>query len=539
VASRPAALGLILLLIVSSLLAAGLWGLYFVGSYNDDSMYLGLARGLAQGLGYRDAGDPDLAPHDRFPPGYPLLLVPVHGNLTGARLLSLGLSLAALGLAGAYLKNRLPARQALAAVALTGLNFLWAHSATTVMSDIPFACASLAFILAGEHLLAARRGTLPMVGLALLGALCTSLRIVGALLVPVTAVGAWRAGRRRELAVYLGATGLFQAPLLLGALTTGYGGQAAAGHRDVGANLLYYFKALPLTLWGDPFLLLPHLERPDFGAVLGWCAILATWAALLAGAPAWRRARPDLTLPWLAANLLLLAVWPYLTPRFLLHLLPLLYATLVRAAPLLVLPLLAAQLATDAQALRQPPVGPPAALHAWIESHTRAGEPVATERHAVWLYTGRPVLTLETGFAIEHEEFWLEQLLSHGVRAVAHFGTPDDALNDLLRRRPQLFHGAATGPEWQAWSFTPPPSLAAELARYREALQLRKAGQLAEAERLLQPLSLPGARLELALLALQQGQPERAERELRAWLVRDPRDLRALRLLEGMRGNAP
>lgn len=526
------------IIVLSGLLAAGLWGLYYVGTYNDDSLYLGLARSLARGAGYRDAADPSGALHDRFPIGYPLLLLPVQGHPEAARLLSLAFSLGALALAWLGLRRRLPPPAALAAVALTGLNFLWAHSATTVMSDIPFACLSLGYILAAERLLGASRGPGPMAALALLGAFCTSLRVVGALLIPATALAAWRSGRRRELAVYLAATCLLQGSLLLGPLATGYGGQAELGHRDLQGNLLYYLKAVPLTLWGDPFRLLPYLEQPDLGAVLGWIAVLGTWALLLAGAPAWGRERTDLILPWLTANLALLAVWPYLTPRFLLHLLPLLYASLARLSPLLLLPLLLGQLAADVTGLRLPAVRPPADLYAWVAAHSQPAEAVATEQHAVWLYTGRPVVTLDAGFALPHEEHWLQQLLDHRVRLVAHLGHPEDGLNRLLRRRPQLFVPQEATETWQTWRFTPPPGLPGELRSYREALGKRQAGDLVGAERLLAPLSLPGARLELALLALQRGQPEKARAEVQGVLARDPEDERARRLLESMRGIA-
>lgn len=464
--------------------------------------------------------------HDRYPIGYPLLLVPVQGSLVASRLLTLACSLLALGLTWLYYRRRLPSR-ALAVLALTGCNFFWLHSSTLVMSDIPFTCACMGYLVAAERALAGPRRAGPMVALALLGTVCTSLRAVGVLLVPVTCGAAWLAGRTRQLVPFLLATAAFQGPVLLLPLLKGYDLKAPfQDKRDVPRNLLYYLKVLPLTLWGDPF-------RLQLWPAVGWVAALVTWPLVLAGAWKARRERPDLSLPWLAVNAGLLAFWPYLTPRFVLHLVPLLYACVARVAPLMLAPMLVCQLGFALAGLHQSltvPLQPDRELYGWIEAQSRPGEVIATDSHAIWLYTGHRLLENDPRFCVEHEEQWLEQMIQQHVRLLVHVGPPDDPLFGLLARRPFRLLQATAG--WQAWEFTPPAGLEGELKAWREALLLRKKGDLAGAERLLAPLHLSGARLELALLALQQRQPERAAAILRDRLARDPQDVRAARLLQ-------
>ncbi len=523
-----AALAPSLVVLVSGLLALGLWGLYVVGWYNDDAVYLGLARSLAQGRGYRDAADVLQAVHDRYPVGYPLLLVPVQGSLVASRLLTLACGVLALGLTWLYYQRRLPSR-ALAVLALTGCNFFWLHSSTLVMSDIPFTCACMGYLLAAERALAGPRKASPMVALALLGTVCTSLRAVGVLLVPVTCVAAIRAGRTRQLVPYLLAAAAFQGPVLLLPLLKGYDLQAPfLDRRDLPRNLLYYFKVLPLTLWGDPF-------RLQLWPKMGWVAALVTWPLVLAGAWKARRERPDLGLPWLVVNAGLLAFWPYLTPRFVLHLVPLLYACVARSAPLMLAPMLICQLGFAAAGVYQSltaPLQPDRELYGWVESHSRPGEVIATQSHSLWLFTGHPLLEMDPLFCVEHEEHWLEQMLQQRVRLLVHGGPPEDPLFALLPRRQDMFRPLRVASGWQAWEFIPPPALAGQLKAWREALALRRSGDLVGAERLLAPLSLSGARLELALLALQQRQPERAAAILRDRLAHDPQDARSKRLLQ-------
>ena len=48
----------------------------YVGTYNDDSTYIILAKALLSGRGYVNSMFPEASPHRQFPPGFSIILIP-------------------------------------------------------------------------------------------------------------------------------------------------------------------------------------------------------------------------------------------------------------------------------------------------------------------------------------------------------------------------------------------------------------------------------------------------------------------------------
>ncbi len=145
-----------------ALAAAGLALLYLAGVTgqwwpgNDSAVYLGLARSLAGGEGYRFNGQVSTA----FAPGLPILLAGLY-RLAGEGMWLPNLFMAACGLTAlllTYLSLRrlgLDRRPALAVTCATGLAYSFYFNAHRVLSDMPFAAV---FWLLLHCVLRAREG---------------------------------------------------------------------------------------------------------------------------------------------------------------------------------------------------------------------------------------------------------------------------------------------------------------------------------------------------------------------------------------------
>ncbi len=163
---------------------------------DDFAMYIHHAKNLVEGVPYQNTGhivnyhDPGDPPAS-YPPGLPLLLVPVYKvfglNLTAMKAEVVLLWLAALAMLFLVFRRDLPAPASVGLVALAGFNpFLWDFK-DQVLSDLPF----LFFLTLAIHLIQTRPGTpsLPVVravhalGLGLAVYLAYSTRSVGAVLV--------------------------------------------------------------------------------------------------------------------------------------------------------------------------------------------------------------------------------------------------------------------------------------------------------------------------------------------------------------------
>ena len=113
-----------------------------VGSFFDDAHYLVLAESLATGRGYHLINYPQAPLETAFPPGWPLLLVPVTAvfpnSLLWPRLLTFAFWLASILLVDRLLARRLPPALAPLFLALVALNPHLIGMAGTAMSEAAF-----------------------------------------------------------------------------------------------------------------------------------------------------------------------------------------------------------------------------------------------------------------------------------------------------------------------------------------------------------------------------------------------------------------
>lgn len=179
-----------------------------VGTYMDDGYYIALAMSLASGHGYSDISDPLMPPHNRFAPGYPMILAPVAliaGNaFWPLQAFNALLAIVMLALCWKYFSDALTSGQALAVLAMTGCNTLAASQATMVMSESSFLILVLLALLAYRRLAAKDgRGQLRFeLGLAAAATAAYFVRTVGLSLVgAVLAHSAFARAWRRTLVV--------------------------------------------------------------------------------------------------------------------------------------------------------------------------------------------------------------------------------------------------------------------------------------------------------------------------------------------------
>lgn len=122
----------------------------------DSAQYLALAEGLAKGEGYRDAYLPGAPLHGHFPPGLPILLLPVVGLFGAQAWLAskiLLLLMAALGLALAflYLEKRFGSRVALASLILTASSGSVLTTSVRIQSEMPYLLVAFLCLLLLEN----------------------------------------------------------------------------------------------------------------------------------------------------------------------------------------------------------------------------------------------------------------------------------------------------------------------------------------------------------------------------------------------------
>lgn len=282
------------MILLLQLLWMGLvWKQYQVGQFNDDASYIALSRSLARGLPYQDLFEMGAPAATRFPPGYPLALLPIQlcwpDQLWIPRVLSCLFALVGLWIFSKEYKR---------AAWLLAANPFWALCATMVMSESLFTLLSLLYLRRLQRP-ATRRQWL-FLGMAC--ALCYYVRAVGLALVPATLL--WM--RRQPLshsACYLLGFALAAGPHLL--LSAGYSSEFT------GFEILLNVQTIPVH-YGAVLLGLPRYELVPlyFGLFL---------LALLGLA---RQPELGLAASWTLFYLLIMVCWPYAEPRFAIPILP-------------------------------------------------------------------------------------------------------------------------------------------------------------------------------------------------------------------------
>jgi hypothetical protein len=315
----------------------------------DNVVYYLLAKALATGKGYVTLYEPGSPPHTLYPPGYPILLVPVFwlfgGSFWAAKAFSFAAGGAALALAARWLGERLDPRSGgflvlgfALLLSATNTTFLtYAHWTLTEMPYLPVSIGALilaersrggagtwlgaALLAAGGYLI--RTAALPLCAAVTWGVWRTQGRRAGLVTagVSIAAVAAWTL--RNEI-VAPGAPGYLNQLLMVDPYDPARGMLTFATFAGrVGENLAgYAFIEIPRLLY--PFL--PSLESPKLlGMVLGAVLVpLLLYGAVRQVASRGLKAGEV----YAALYVGLLAVWPWKGDRFLLPLLPLLLSYL-------------------------------------------------------------------------------------------------------------------------------------------------------------------------------------------------------------------
>lgn len=319
-----------------------------IGQHCDDAVYVSVGRSLRAGLGYVRYEDINHPVEPQYPPALPVLIAATlwasGDRLQALHLIPLLFALAAVGLAEAYFRKRVPVPGQRAnaelwrwlLLACFGLNHLVAGYAGMVMTEVPFLCLLLAAVVWADR----RERTRPLVWVAvlslILGTSCL-MRSAGYGLTLGLGLWLWRARYRRQAVALVALTVLLVAPWLV-AQKAWTGGWMGAGYQaDMpSAGSTHWPKALRpvenLVLYTTR--LMPETVLPFFGQeVLKWgarvglqwlpgAAGLLVSLLILGGGILYARRRPDpINSVFLVMGLVLLA-WPWRYTRFFLPLMP-------------------------------------------------------------------------------------------------------------------------------------------------------------------------------------------------------------------------
>ncbi len=401
---------LLLLLALLTLQYLACSGNYYVGHTGDDVMYLSSGRALARGYGYVDLHFPGHPPHVKYPPGYPTsiavgeLLFPE--NLTAQRGLTMAVALACVGLTLMMLPQNIRWLGAL----LTGSNVMWAQFATTVDSAPLYALLLITTVILFQN---QRRVAL---GFSVAAAIYT--RTVGVVLFPALFLATLKE-RRYWVSLVLAA--LLIAPYFLSPNRLAEYRRAGMTSAQWGENELVRGRHLemnlqiPLMLWGNPWYL------TNTAGPLKWLVSLAGWLLLANGARRAGRLATTLTLCTLGIH----AVYAYFDFRYYVPILPFLYWLLLegcthkRLRLLVIATVLAGNLAfTVADARRSPQRTPFERTYAWLKANHGPHDIITAEVPEVWLYTGLPLVSMQTGLPAQHPEAWLQSMRQQNVTLV-------------------------------------------------------------------------------------------------------------------------
>ena len=532
------------------LLALGSWNTYIPGGTNDDTSYLALSRSLSQGQPYLDLAIADHPPHQRFPPGYPLLLVPLRviwpHNYDVCRLLGLAFSVLAAGAMMTYtrrLAEDLPGVWRWAPL-LALFNPFWLFHTTQIMSEQPFLIGLFAILWFWDRVVRVEQPTLRVffyLGLAL--GILTLVRLVAVCLVAaIVAHAAWRWRQRclRLISALAFGFALSAGPCLLRALLTGYDNQAAKAVAHPGLTLLEGLRTFPST--AGLIMLTGFRWIPDW---------LPLWSGLipftLGVYGLWRlRARP-LLLGWVLTGMGMLMGWPYSQhPRLLLPFLPFLQIGLwfqlgaVRRPAVRLLFWLLVLANTVASALdgwQAIPLVKDEGILALLRSQ-RPETVISARDQSWWLWTDLPINPVQQSQAREHEWNWLQDVWDNRVSFLVVEGLHEPDSQALLRhfqQRSRIYKEVVRSPGGVVFRFQPEAAwresfrwqrlarCALDMGRYDWATQLFERAVKAE------PHDISAASgLAYALAA--QGQTKQAEQLATAVLAADPQCGEALRV---------
>jgi hypothetical protein len=315
-----------------------------VGLYNDDGIYIGSALSLARGEGYRIPHLPGSPLQAKYPPLYPVILVPiawiVGDNPTATGLYRWPSVLATLGalalLPGLFRRWGLSEQVAVGAAVLSVLSPMVFQHSLFALSEPVFLLLTIAtFRLLPTGEAASSTRAVPAALCATAAVLCRS---IGIALIPALALSAW--SRRRQPGAWIPFAGAAMAAILWSAASAWM--RAIEENRRLGSLYDYYlgyFHFVPGRLSDLVTIVSTNAYEVWFSLgdlFLGWRWVnLATgfWAIppLILGAfavLAWRELlRGDAAAAvYVITSAALILVWPYSPVRFLIPLTPFIVA---------------------------------------------------------------------------------------------------------------------------------------------------------------------------------------------------------------------
>lgn len=397
---------------------------YYVGFFNDDAFYIIGSRSLLQGR-YAELNAPGAPPLVNYPPGYPLLLVPLawifRGSLLPYQLFSVILTLGSAGLFWVVFAEELAPPAFMAAALVSAVNPMMVSLSGTVLSEVPALFLTLLVFAAAKRRWGSDSAAF-WAGLGALAGFCFLVRTSAAALIAALCGGLLLEKRWRAAGLAASAWALVAAPYLArNRILTGHSelrlfemvepyraaGAVRALAASFGRNAVYYGHELfarALFRW-PPGLSSAGLEMATAGLCLGALA----WGLRDWGLRGWRKLASFYLILYAAVHL----AWAMQTGRYLYPVLPLCAAFLfsglaaadrrlglggkgVLGALALCLGLYLAPVSNilGTSLGRHTPVNtPPERTFSWIRLHTRPSDVFVAELDGqLHLLTGRPAL---------------------------------------------------------------------------------------------------------------------------------------------------
>ena len=330
----------VVLAVVAAVHAAVIAPQYHVGSFDDDGHYLALAHAFQHGKGYVDTSLPGSPIETLYPPGYPLLLVPLLWIFGGAmwplRVLSAIAMVACVPLTDVLLRrHRVPTLPRLFTLALLALSPVAATFATMVMPEAIFLVALLAILIAlprweQQQRVVTRAGAVVAIGAPFL------LLLKAAALPMVAGVILWLGLRRRwrQAGAVVATSVLLLAPVAIARLAAGnvVGDRYASEFSRHGGLVSrvafgvhhYVTDAIPESILQWFSTNLDH-HGPFVDGSLALFRYTAA-ALVVLGWVAWMRLRFDVTSLIVPLYLVETVTFPYINERRVVLLLPLVLA---------------------------------------------------------------------------------------------------------------------------------------------------------------------------------------------------------------------
>lgn len=325
---------------------------YAVGSFDDDSHYVGLARALASGQGFVDTALPGTPVEVYVPPGYPALLAPLAAlwpdETWPFRAVSLLAWLAVFPLAWHWMRLRgASVRLRAVVLLLLALNPVGATYATMVMAETAFLVLLLLLLIA-MHQWERQRRQLTRWGLAAAATLAGLLLLKSAAAAFVPAVIGYLLLRRRvaSAALVVGVVATAMLPLLLlrllsdtsplgsryGEDWSGYSGDPLGHFLDIFPEALQAFVLVALPATVVPTEVRPFIEWSAPAPDLLHALRFAVFPLLVIGFLAWHRRRADVSVLIAPVYALQSVAYPFVNERRVVLLLPLVLLWVVLGA---------------------------------------------------------------------------------------------------------------------------------------------------------------------------------------------------------------